>query len=96
MVRAFDIPSLVGNLGGYIGMFLGYALMTIPQGLKEIGKRVRQWIGNSTETMVDEMQNEGEGNLHYLKLNQDNQSKAIVKLQMQLNLLQEKVEGRKY
>ena len=90
MVRAFDIPSLVGNLGGYIGMFLGYALMTIPQGLKEMGKRIRQWIGKRTETdMVAEMKNEEEVDQNYLKL-----SKAIDNLQMQFNTL--KVKGRIY
>ena len=30
-VRAFDIESLVGNLGGYIGMFLGFAFWQAPE-----------------------------------------------------------------
>ena len=26
-IRAYDIDSLVGNMGGYMGLFLGYALL---------------------------------------------------------------------
>ena len=29
-VRAYDVQSLVGNVGGYIGLFLGYALRELP------------------------------------------------------------------
>ena len=30
LVRAYDIQSLIGNAGGYIGIFLGYALYQMP------------------------------------------------------------------
>ena len=30
-VRAFDIQSLIGNSGGYFGLFTGYALLQVPQ-----------------------------------------------------------------
>ena len=29
-VRAYDIDGLVGNAGGYLGLFLGYALLQLP------------------------------------------------------------------
>ena len=29
--RAFNIESLVGNVGGYIGLFLGFAIWSIPE-----------------------------------------------------------------
>ena len=29
--RAMDIQTLVGNAGGYIGLFLGYSFLQIPQ-----------------------------------------------------------------
>ena len=30
-IRAYDFESLVGNVGGYIGMFLGYAISNLPR-----------------------------------------------------------------
>ena len=30
-VRAFDEESLIGNMGGYIGLFLGFAIWQAPQ-----------------------------------------------------------------
>ena len=35
-VRAYDVDSLIGNVGGYIGMFLGYALLNLPEFLRII------------------------------------------------------------
>ena len=29
-VRAFDIESLIGNAGGYLGLFTGYAILQLP------------------------------------------------------------------
>ena len=37
MICAFDMSALVGNVGGFIGLFLGYALIMIPGVLKTIG-----------------------------------------------------------
>ena len=33
--RAFTLDDLVGAVGGYIGLFLGYALIHIPQLMEE-------------------------------------------------------------
>ena len=30
-IRAYDFEYLVGNVGGYIGMFLGYAISNLPR-----------------------------------------------------------------
>ena len=35
-IRSFDIESLVGNMGGYIGLFLGFAVWQVPDGIKTI------------------------------------------------------------
>ena len=35
-VRAFGIESLIGNIGGYIGLFLGASIIQLPQFCKEI------------------------------------------------------------
>ena len=29
-IRAYDLDSLYGNIGGYMGLFLGYALLNLP------------------------------------------------------------------
>ena len=29
--RAFNIESFIGNVGGYIGLFLGFAIWSIPE-----------------------------------------------------------------
>ena len=34
--RAFDIQSLVGNAGGYVGLFLGVALMQLPTAIRRL------------------------------------------------------------
>ena len=40
MICAFDTSALVGNVGGFIGLFLGYALVMIPGVLKTIGTKM--------------------------------------------------------
>ena len=40
MKRAFDLSALVGNIGGFVGLFLGYALIMIPALLKTIVTKV--------------------------------------------------------
>ena len=40
--RSYDIQSLVGNSGGYLGLFLGYAVLQIPQGINCLIHRMRR------------------------------------------------------
>ena len=41
--RAIDINSLVGNIGGYIGLCLGYSILQIPIFIKKV---VAKWISH--------------------------------------------------
>ena len=34
--RGYDIQSLIGNSGGYLGLFLGCAILQLPQGFSLI------------------------------------------------------------
>ena len=45
-IRAFDIESLVGNMGGYIGLFLGFAIWQLPDGIKLIAKMCKKALRN--------------------------------------------------
>ena len=63
MWPAFTLHTLVGNIGGYIGLFLGYAITMIPQSLRGLGTRIRDWIAKKKQnTMVDQTQNERDEN----------------------------------
>ena len=44
-VRSFDIESLIGNAGGYIGLFTGYALLQLPN----LMLLVLKWIYKARE-----------------------------------------------
>ena len=44
-IRAYSFQTLVGNAGGYVGLFLGYTIKEIPVFLKklfETAKRIRR------------------------------------------------------
>ena len=41
-IRSFDIQSLFGNIGGYVGIFIGYALLQVPEALVQFVKRIRK------------------------------------------------------
>ena len=49
-VRAFDIESLIGNMGGYFGLFLGFTLWQAPDAIKfsfsKLKNLVPQWNGS--------------------------------------------------
>ena len=47
MICAFDLSALVGNVGGFIGLFLGYALIMIPGLIKTIGKTIYGFCKNT-------------------------------------------------
>ena len=42
-IRAFDIQSLIGNVGGYIGMFLGFAMWQLPDFLDILKNKIIKW-----------------------------------------------------
>ena len=41
--RGYDIESLIGNSGGYLGLFLGCAVLQIPQSFSFMLKLVKSW-----------------------------------------------------
>ena len=41
-IRAYDIGSLIANIGGYIGMFLGYALLNLPHFFITISESIKR------------------------------------------------------
>lgn len=43
-VREFGAQSLIGNIGGYIGIFIGYALMNVPDLIASIFNRIRRFF----------------------------------------------------
>ena len=46
-VKAFDYNDLLGNIGGYIGMFLGYALLNLAYYLVDlVGKCITRCSGS--------------------------------------------------
>ena len=41
-IRGYDFNSLIGNIGGYVGMFLGYALLNVPNAILSIFEASRE------------------------------------------------------
>ena len=39
-IPAFDVESLIGNMGGYVGLFLGFAFWQAPDAFKLIGNKL--------------------------------------------------------
>ena len=58
--RAYSTQSLIGNLGGYIGLFLGYALLNLPSmaleiwiTLNKVRKRYRKEVSSNAKNCVN-------------------------------------------
>ena len=45
--RKFDIESLIGNVGGYIGLFLGFAIWQLPDAVEFLARRLRNQLGGT-------------------------------------------------
>ena len=43
-VRAFDIESLIGNMGGYFGLFLGFTLWQAPDAIKFMFSKLKNLV----------------------------------------------------
>ena len=41
--RAYTFTTLVGNVGGYMGLFLGYAILHFPKLLSNIAESIKKW-----------------------------------------------------
>ena len=80
MIKAYDISALIGNVGGFIGLFLGYALMMIPDLLRTIILRFR--IRTNTETLdMDKSTIIENGELNEIKQKLDHLSNIISHVQ---------------
>ena len=53
-IRAYDFQSLIGNAGGYIGLFLGYAILQLPELIAMTCRRIfPQTISNQDEELPE-------------------------------------------
>ena len=43
-IRAYTLDDLIGSCGGYIGLFLGYALIQFPQLIEVIFQTIKREI----------------------------------------------------
>ena len=43
-VRDYGLQSVVGDAGGYIGMFLGFALLQLPEAMFKAFSSIRQYL----------------------------------------------------
>ena len=50
--RAIDIQALVGNIGGYIGLFLGYSILQIPDFIVVIFCKVKMFMSRSRKGIL--------------------------------------------
>ena len=50
--RAIDIQALVGNIGGYIGLFLGYSILQIPGFIVIIFRKVKMFMSRSRKGIL--------------------------------------------
>ena len=54
--RAIDIQALIGTVGGYLGLFLGYSMLQIPIMMTLLIKRINNWFSEKlsrSENIVD-------------------------------------------
>ena len=57
-IKAFDFNDLLGHIGGYIGMFLGYAFLNLAYYIADLFDKFRTRCSNSVTCCQDEMQPE--------------------------------------
>ena len=58
-IKAFNLQTLFGNIGGYVGIFIGYALLSLPDAIVNILKLFRgKNKCNSKETTQEKCANQ--------------------------------------
>ena len=79
--RAIDIQALVGNVGGYIGLCLGYSILQIPDFVLFILYKVKMYISRSRKATIKmDLRNSfmpKQGNWESVKPNNDSISLSI-------------------
>jgi hypothetical protein len=58
-VKSFSLISLFGNIGGYVGIFIGYAIFNLP----DIFTKIKNAVNGDEEKMSDEIENKKEDNV---------------------------------
>ena len=69
-VKAYDFNDLVGNVGGYVGMFLGYALLNLSNVLFLIWQTIKDYL-MKTKVPINETGMNGEMKVNNSKLSRD-------------------------
>ena len=41
--RAINEQTLVGNIGGYLGLFMGYSILQLPSMIHMLARKIRNW-----------------------------------------------------
>ena len=55
--RAYSLDDLIGTCGGYIGMFLGYAIIQIPRLIESLFQTFKQKISSrNSQEMVEKLE----------------------------------------
>ena len=44
--RAYTLQSLIGNLGGYLGIFIGFTLLDLLKSMKKVSSRIKKYISS--------------------------------------------------
>ena len=47
--RAIDFQALIGNIGGYIGLCLGYSILQVPDFLLGIVSKIKKYVLHKQE-----------------------------------------------
>ena len=58
LVRAFDIQTLIGNAGGYIGLFLGHTLLQLPGFIYFLWKKLKRLFKSENRNGQKEHKND--------------------------------------
>ena len=54
LFQALNIESLLGNIGGYVGMFLGVSLLQFPGLLSDAAKMLKSFSKSTTQNIWKE------------------------------------------
>ena len=55
-IRAFDVHSLLGNIGGYVGIFIGCALLNLPDAIMKLIKIHRCVTCSKIQKLEEQME----------------------------------------
>ena len=88
MVSKFDAQTLIGNIGGYIGIFVGYTLLNLPDLVIKLVRMGRQRVKSEIEN--DNAKKDEEEECHLSKNDTD-----LVQIEMRVKMLEQELLGFK-